>query len=296
LGHGAALGAALGLVRPGQAYSQDATPSAEVVTVERDVVYGEVDGQPLLLDIYHPPARDTPRPAVVLIHGGGWSEGVDRSVNVEPARELAGAGYVAVNVAYRLMDGAPGRNAWPVQLDDVQRAVRWVRANAATYGVDSDRIGSYGGSSGGHLAGMLGVRETRDDADPTLAGYSSRVACVVDLAGDMDLTIPYPQPFDRQIVVALLGGTAAEEPDAYSDASPLAWVDGDTAPFLVVHGAADDVNPVEHSRRMIEALHAAGVEAIYAEFPDLGHIDVFDWRLHGPWALTFFARRLRPER
>jgi len=293
----AALGAGgLGLAmaattRP--AAAQVATPAA---TVERDVVYGEVDGQELLLDIYRPPARDAPRPAVILIHGGGWSVGIDRSVNAEPAQELAEAGYVAFNIDYRLMDGTPRRNVWPVQLDDVQRAVRWIRANATAYGVDPDRIGSYGGSSGGHLAGMLGVRETHAENDQALAGYSSRVRCVVDLAGDMDLTIPYPQALDRQIAIGFLGGTAAEMPDAYSDASPLAWVDGDTAPFLVVHGAADDINPVKHSRSMVAALHEAGVEVIYAEFPELGHLDVFDWRLHGPWTLAFFARHLQPER
>lgn len=286
----AAIGAALA-THHRSAFAQDATP----VAPELDVAYGEANGMSLVLDVYSPPAREAPRPAVVLIHGGGWSVGVERWVNEEPAQELARAGYVAFNIDYRLMDGTPGHNVWPAQLDDVQRAVRWVRANAAAYGVDPARIASYGGSSGGQLAAMLGVRETRDNSDPALSEYSSRVACVVDLAGDMDLAMPYPNPSDNDIAVALLGATPAEAPEAYRDASPLYWVDQDTVPFLIVHGGSDEVNPVEHSRRMVTALHDAAVEVIYAEFPGLGHLAVFDWRVHGPWTLTFLGIHLRPE-
>jgi acetyl esterase/lipase len=276
--------------------AQEATPptAQDPVEVLTDVAYGEADGQTLLLDVYRPPARETPRPAVILIHGGGWTVGVERWVNVEPAEQLARAGYVAFNIAYRLMDGTPGRNLWPAQLDDVQRAVRWVRANAATYGVDPDRIGSYGGSSGGQMAALLGVRDTRDNSDADLASFSSRVTCVVDLSGDMDLASPYPNPSDNELVVTLLGGTPAEVPEAYRDASPLAWVDQYTVPFLIVHGRSDMVNPVDLSRRMTTALHDAAVEVIYAEFPGVDHLGAFEWSLHGPWTLTFFERHLRP--
>ena len=168
-----------------RATAQEATPVAPIQ--ERDVVYGEVAGEELLLDDWRPPPRELPRPAMVVIHGGGWTEGFgDRTDFVLPSFELAKAGYVVFNIAYRLLPEHP----WPAQLDDVQRAVRWIRANAATYGVDPQRIGSYGHSSGGHLAAFLGVRDTRDNSDPALAAFSSRVACVVDLAGDVDLTIP----------------------------------------------------------------------------------------------------------
>ena len=89
----------------------------------------------------------------------------------DPARNLAPAGYVAFSIDHRLVnDGA--ENRWPAQLDDVQRAVRWVRAHAADYGVDPERVASYGWSSGAHLATMLGVRDTRDNSDPALADYS----------------------------------------------------------------------------------------------------------------------------
>jgi acetyl esterase/lipase len=266
------------------------------ITTELDVVYGTVGGEALHLDIYHPPARAELRPAIVLLHPGAWTCGQgDRRLMEEPARLLAAAGYVAFNVDYRLTSEPCGDHVWPDQLDDVQRAVRWVRSRAEHYGVDPARVGAYGHSAGGHLAAMLGVRETRDDSDPTLAGISSRVACVVALAGHFDLSLWYPQGADRQSVVRLLVRAHPNVLDALHDASPLTWVNPHSAPFLVIHGGADAKNPVAHARRMVDALHAAGVEVVYAELPQDNHFSVAAWPVAGPWALTFFAVHLRPE-
>ena len=176
--------------------------------------------------------------------------------------------------------------------------MRWVRTNAATYGVDPERIGSYGHSSGGTLAAMLGVRETRDTSDPELADVSSRVNCVVDLAGDSDLTIPPPPvlaSYVEQFYADLLGGTLEEAPEAYHDASPLVHVDEESAPFLIIHAAEDSDVSVEHSRRLVEALHEAGVEVAYLELPDATHDDVGSWETSGPWVLTFLGMHLHPE-
>jgi acetyl esterase/lipase len=270
--------------------------TADGVEVETNVNYGragQVGREELVLDVYRPPTREAARPAVIVVHGGGWTER-SRADWADGAQLMAEAGYVVFNIDYRLMK-PDDRNPWPDQFDDAQRAVRWVRANAAAYGVDPARVGAFGHSSGGQMVALLGTRETRDDGDPALAGYSSRVTCVVDLAGDMDLTIPYPQPSDNVLVARFLGGTPADVPEVYRDASPLSWVDEDTAPFLIIHGAADDANPVAHSRRMVEALHAAGVEVVYAEYPGLGHIDITDWALCGPETLAFLGRHLHPE-
>lgn len=190
----------------------------DIADEERGVVYGTVEDEPLLLDVFRPPARVTARPAVVLVHGGGMWTG-SRADMADPARQLAQAGYIAFAVDYRLVDIASGRHPWPAQLDDVQHAVRWVRANAARYGVDPERVGAYGWSAGGQLAALLGTRDTRDAASP-LAAYPSRVACVVDLAGDVDLAA-YTSPPALDEVVALLGGTPAQVPERYRDTSPL---------------------------------------------------------------------------
>ena len=249
----------------------------------------------LLLDVYHPTPRATLRPAVLMIHGGGFVSGsrLDASVT-EPARHLALTGFVVFAIDYRLHHQADRRNAWPTPLDDAQRAVRWVRENAETYRVDPQRVGAYGVSAGGGLAAHLGVRETRDNSDPELAGYSSRVACVVDLAGPTDGTIPPSDPSDIEFAATFFGGTFTEIPDVYRDASPLSHVDKETAPFLVIHCAQDTVVPVEHSRRLVATLREARIEVDYVEFPDAGH-DIFGWDRVGPMALSFFSRHLEPD-
>lgn len=261
----------------------------DIADEERGVVYGTVEDEPLLLDVFRPPARGTARPAVVLVHGGGMWTG-SRADMADPARQLAQAGYIAFAVDYRLVDIASGRHPWPAQLDDVQHAVRWVRANAARYGVDPERVGAYGWSAGGQLAALLGTRDTRDAASP-LAAYPSRVACVVDLAGDVDLAA-YTSPPALDEVVALLGGTPAQVPERYRDTSPLSWIDARTAPFLVFHGALDDVVPVAQSRRLVSALRATGVEVEYVELPDAGHGDLGSSRV-GPATLAFLGHHLR---
>jgi acetyl esterase/lipase len=263
----------------------------DCVDVERGVVYGVVAGEPLLLDVYRSLTRGEPRPAVVLIHGGGMWTG-SRAHMEHPARQLAQASYVAVSVDYRLVDAATGQHRWPAQLDDVQHAVRWVRAHAADYGVDPERVGAYGWSAGGQLAALLGTRDTRDATAP-LPSQSSRVTCVVDLAGDVDLAA-YTDPPALHEVVALLGGTSQEVPERYRDASPLTWIDRRTAPFMVIHGDQDDVVPIEQSRRLVAVLRAAAVEVEYVELADAGHDDL-TWDQIGPATLAFIARHLHPE-
>jgi acetyl esterase/lipase len=266
-----------------------ANRTQSVIMAEHGVVYGSVAGEPLLLDVYRAAAAGARRPAVVLIHGGGMWTG-SRQDMAEMAIALALAGYVAFSIDYRLVDAASGRNRWPSQLDDAQRAVRWVRAEADAYGVDPERVGALGWSAGGQLAALLGMRERRDDGDAALAAYASRVSCVVDLAGDVDLAA-YTEPPALDEVVALLGGTPAEVPDRYRDASPLSWVGEETAPFLVIHGAADDVVPVGQSRQLVAALRAAGVPVTYLELEGAGHHDL-SWSSVGTAVLAFFERWL----
>jgi acetyl esterase/lipase len=235
-------------------------------------VYGKVGNQELTLDVYQPTASDAPLPAVILIHGGAGSFG-DRSDLSEDAVGLAAAGYVAFNIDYRLL-GSDGSNVWPAQLDDSQLAVRWIRANATKYNVDPDRICALGHSFGGQLAALLGMRDTPKSDNLALPSYSSRVACVIAIAASTDPTQPELDASAQPLVTNLMGGTPKDVPERYRDASPLAQVNANTVPFLIFHGADDEGVSIEQSRSLVDALHKAGVEVVYVEYPHATH---FSW-------------------
>jgi acetyl esterase/lipase len=286
------LAPALALVR----WATGRTRLEDSLTMDVGVHYGEAGGQELLLDVYSPPRRERSRPAVLLIHGGGFVGGSRTDADIDTAaRHVVQAGYVACAIDYRLVDLTQPGPAWPAPLEDVQRAVRWVRAHAPAYGIDPERIGAYGISAGAGLAAHLGVRESSEPADHDLAAFSSRVRCVVALAGPMDGTIPSGNPSDIDVAQALLGGTIAQVPALYRDASPVAHVDPESAPFLVVHGVHDTVVPIAHARRLVAALKEAGIAVEYVEYPDAGH-DVFAWERVGARTLAFLGRYLEPDR
>lgn len=279
-----------------RASAQDATPepTPDRGKTTNDVVYAEAGGLPLMLDVIEPPRRPRRRPAVIVIHGGAWMQDVaERSSMSLTAQRFARAGYVTFNISYRLLGGPHDPQIWPAQLDDVQSAVRWVREHAAEYGVDRNRIGAFGLSAGAHLAAMLGVRDSRDEAATTV---SSRVTCVAAHAGVMDMLIPSPDPWTTGVIEHLLGGTPEEAPAAYRDASPIVWVDENSAPFLLLHGTADKDTHHSQSREMAHRLRLHDVEVFHGEFPGLDHLQlVLEWSRYGPWTLEFFARHLKPD-
>jgi acetyl esterase/lipase len=250
------------------------TARAADFTVEPDVEYGRVGEKKLLLDVYKPTEKsDKPRAAVILVHGGGWSGGKRgdiRDIGVTVAKH----GYVGFAVSYRLVFGEEGR--WPQQLDDVQRSVRWVRANAERFGIDPARVGAIGGSAGGHLVALLGTCDTRDNSDPALASHSSRVKCVVDMCGPTELSDNFEPkvPLGKlanELIRAMIGGTPAEKPDAVREASPITRIDSKTVPFLIVHGRKDRIVPPDQSEKFHAALQKAGIESKLLMFEDEDH-------------------------
>ena len=239
-------------------------------TVQKDVTYGTVDGVELRMDIYYPETMDGPWPAVMYVHGGGWTAG-DKSQGVGAglAPQLADEGFLVFAVNYRL---APDYK-FPAMIEDVQCAVRYMRARSSFYNIDPERIGAYGGSAGGHLVALLG---TADDS----AGFacscgnadeSSRVQAVADLFGPTDLTVT----FEGGAVGNLLGKEVFGTVDAGSplliDASPLTWVSGDDPPFLILHGENDPLVPIEQSEMLYDALTAAGVPVQLVRVANAGH-------------------------
>jgi acetyl esterase/lipase len=232
--------------------------------VERDISYDDRHGEATRLDVYRPPGPG-PFPAVLFIHGGGWRGGVTRTDFAGEAERLAGAGYVTINLDYRLVpDGA-----YPNAPADCLCALAFVRANAARWAIDPQRVGALGYSAGGHLASLLGVAAD----DPALAGCPSgptaAPAAVVSGAGPEDLAT---MGQTGGVVSDFVGGAPDQVPALYAAASPLSHVHAGAPPFLFLHGDADYFVPIDQSRRMDAALTAVGASASLLTIPGGGHI------------------------
>jgi acetyl esterase len=251
--------------------AQTAVPASAqtpLPTAELDVVYRTVDGKKLRADVFLPPEPGDLRPAVLILHGGGWSGGDKRSA-AWAGLGLASLGYVAVTVNYRLAPEHP----FPAAVRDVQAAVRWMRAprQRAAYGIDPARIGAAGGSAGGHLAGMLATMGSgsRD--------RGSRVDVVVSWSGPMDLRKPAAR-VDRGKDLPDANGVpvflACERRDCPAErarrASPLHYVDASDAPILMAE-AETDLIPLSWVEPMADALADAGVDHDLIILPGGGH-------------------------
>jgi acetyl esterase/lipase len=255
------------------------------------IVYGEAPRQ--VIHVFEPEPRADPRPAVVYFHGGGLIMG-EPLQDARWAKRFAEQGYVTFMAGYRLFGRIDGSNPWPAQLDDAQRAVRWIRAHADEFGIDPDQICAVGVSSGGQLAGLLGTTEGSADPDPDLAGISSRVDCVVSISGPADLMVPDPDPVWTDMINRLYGGSVEEVPAVWQGASPAHNVDEATVPFLIVHGNRDRMVAIEMSRNLADALAAADTEYVYAEVP-AGHMDILRVEAVNALIEAFLAYQLHPE-
>ena len=247
--------------------AQETVPAG--VLFEKNIEYSNPDDQHLQLNMARPKEGTGPFPAVICIHGGGFRAGTRESFN-GLCLQLAERGYVAVTVSYRL---AP-KYQFPAAVYDVKAAVRWMRANAEKYQIDPDRIGTTGGSAGGHLAQFLGVTSgvKKFEGDGGNAEYSSSVKCVVNFYGPSDFTKSYDASVDAKDVLPLfLGGNLEQERHRHIESSPLYWGTPEAAPTLFVHGTKDAYVAHEQAGWIVERMKAADVEATLMTIEDGDH-------------------------
>ena len=259
------------------------------IRVERDVAFLP-EGRQARADLYFPlemPA-DKKLPAVVIIHGGGWSGGrrdAKREINI--GSTLARNGYAAMSIDYILSDNK--QLVWPTNLWDCKTAVRWLRKNAERLGVDPDHIGVLGGSAGGHLAAMVALTIPADGLDPAepFGDVSCRVNCCVDMYGVADIAAYHS--------ATMLGKTAAEAPELYRLASPVIYARSNSPPVLILHGTADKTVNLKQSELFDQALSRAGAEHELVIIP--GAVHTFDLqppqRDLRPTVLNFFDKHLK---
>jgi acetyl esterase/lipase len=233
------------------------------------VAYGEHPDQVANL---HVPAREGgPWPCVVLLHGGFWRTGWDRTLMTTLAADLARRGIAAWNVEYRRVGQAAG--GWPGTLEDVAGAIDHL---AEVPDVDVQRVATCGHSAGGHLALWLAGRHRLPGGVPGAAPRVRPVAAVSQ-AGVCDLERAWSDDLGGGAVAGLLG-SFEEAPERYAAASPAALAPLGV-PQLLVHGAEDEVVPVTQSRDQV----ARDAQAELVELAGADHFDVID-PTHAAWA------------
>ncbi|HEX4145055.1 MAG TPA: alpha/beta hydrolase [Pirellulales bacterium] len=246
------------------------------VELRFDQPYAGTSNKFQMLDLYLPKHRadDKPLPLVVFIHGGGWSGG-DRKGYAVPACILAASGkYAAASVGYRLSAEAH----WPQQIFDCKAAIRWLRGHAKELGLDPDKIGVTGASAGGHLVTLLGLTGGVKDLEGDIGEYtsqSSRVTCVVNVCGPMDLTKPLMQgeaaKRDDPAVSGLLGGPVSQRLELAKEASPLTYVTAQAVPIMTLHGTQDMRVNFTNAQEIDAALKKVGATSLLIPVEGAGH-------------------------
>lgn len=230
------------------------------------IEYGREGEISLKLDLYSPATITEPLPALLFIHGGGWTQG-DRSDYKLYACRFPLEGYVVATMGYRFAD----KFGFPGCVSDTKCAVRWLRANAERLHIDPNQIAVAGGSAGGYLAMMAGY--TSDVAEFEGTGgnpdVSSAVQAVIDLYGPTDLTTEVARV--HPTITNFMKVPFAENPGLYEQASPLYHVDASDPPTFIIQGTLDNLVTPDQSDALAAKFQALGMDYWYDCYPGWPH-------------------------
>jgi acetyl esterase/lipase len=230
--------------------------SVKAQTITKDVVYG--DDQKQKMDIYLPLVKMDKTPAIILIHGGSWIGGDKLNMNhwLKPLQnELSG--YAIFNINYRLVSRENLANQWPAQINDVDKAIAFIKDKANDYHINIKQLVVIGESAGAQLALVEGFNHNADHA----------VKVVVDLFGPADMADLYKA---HQQLAILMNGTPTVIPAIYADAS-VVHVDTKSPATIIFHGTADPIVPIRESDSLSVKLKNASVPSSYIKYPGKGH-------------------------
>lgn len=244
----------------------------ENVIAEEDIVYKETAISKLKLDIYRPVfSAEEKAPAILLIHGGGWISGSKENQRIM-AQHLAENGFVGITVAYRLSQEA----VYPAGVIDLKDAIRWIKSNAKTYNIDSDKIAVLGTSAGAQLATLVGVTPNSEVYNEQNKEISSEVQAIVNVDGIVSF-IHAEASAEGEIAGLWLDGSRTGNPKNWKEVSPLEYVGENTPPTLFINSSM----PRFHAGRddMIKIMDEYG---IYSEVHTLKDSPHSFWLLE-PW-------------
>ena len=260
--------------------------AADAFTVESNVVYGMYSGAALLLDIYKP-ARPNGY-GIIHVSGSGWTAplaygAAELKLNGQTtlyAKKLANAGYTVFAVNHR----AVPRFRYPAPVEDVQRAVRFIRHHAAKFGIRADRIGASGGSSGGHLVSMLGTLDGKGkpEEDDPVERESAKVQCVVARAAPVNFLKGTNGTHLLGMAQPAASAKNTAEYRLYAEASPVTHITKDDSPFLLMHGDQDEAVNISQSAEMESRLKAAGVTVKFLRIAGARHGPTFPGAVNPP--------------
>ena len=268
-----------------KAYRYD--PSASYAVKEHDVEYLNVDGVTRLVRIYQPEGPG-PFPMLLSIHGGAWTD-KDHTEYESTSTPLAATGIVVAAIGQRVGKGFP----YPVQLQDINYGVRWLKAHASDFNGDPDSVGGIGYSSGGHTLPLAAMRPT----DPRYSALPLEGSSQVDANFAFTISCwPVIEPYFRYEIAREKGNTDLMEKhhiffqgdEAMHESTPINIIQSGEKvtlpPAMVMHGTADDVMPIEASERFVAAYNGAGGKAQLVPWQGKGH----GWaRAAGPEADEF---------
>jgi len=229
-----------------------------------EIEYARTNESALMLDLHLPSKNDAPA-LIVWIHGGAWRAGSRKSVQIEGMLEK---GWAIASIDYRLSPQA----AFPAQIHDIKAAIRYLRAHSKQLSINTEKIVIAGSSAGGHLAALAGVTNFHSELEGTIGEHDdqdSSIQAIVSLYGASNLTSILKQSTPHGLKVRvpaldlLLGGQPDDKSGIARLASPVAHIDADDPPCLLIHGDQDPQMPINQSHELHGKYEKAGLDCVF---------------------------------
>ena len=251
-------------------------PNLEGITVKKDIVYENIKGRKLHLDLYTNEKPQAKQPLIIYIHGGAFRAGSKNSGPfLSVIQDLTQKGFAVASINYRLS----GEATFPAAVTDCKAAVRFLRANAKKYKLDPNKFGVWGSSAGGYLVSFLGTSggikefEVGSNLD-----VSSKVQAVCNWFGPTDFLKMNNSPISKMDHNSenspesmFLGKKITEVPELVKKANPISYISKDDPEFCTLHGEKDVLVIINQSELLHSALKAKGVKSTFHKITNAGH-------------------------